>query len=407
MNADWETVTTCSGCNTNNLEIIWDFKKVPLAGYFPIKGSENLKNLIPMTLIQCSNCMLVQINPNVSDNLLFEDYRYISSVGMQRHFNEFADWFVSSFAPMVNCEILEIGCNDGPLLESLTQHGFNPIGIDPASNIVKLATAKSLNVVNDFFSLESAKKYSFESKFDYVISCNSFAHISKIGEIAAAVSFVLKENGRFIVEVQSFNELVKSLAFDFVYHEHKFYYTLNSIENLLENFGLHLVDVELISSHGGSYRLTFSNSTVIKSDRLNLEIERESASNVLNVEDVRLQVQKFMENIDYLGEELQTLKDSGLKIIGFGASGRANMQLSYLGEKASLIDYVVDESRERIGRNLAFSGVGIKDYADLKGDEYDVCVILAWNFADQIMGKMQHPGKIFIIPFPEFKLIRT
>ena len=407
MNADWETVTTCSGCNTNNLEIIWDFKKVPLAGYFPIKGSENLKNLIPMTLIQCSNCMLVQINPNVSDNLLFEDYRYISSVGMQRHFNEFADWFVSSFAPMVNCEILEIGCNDGPLLESLTQHGFNPIGIDPASNIVKLATAKSLNVVSDFFSLESAKKYSFESKFDYVISCNSFAHISKIGEIAAAVSFVLKENGRFIVEVQSFNELVKSLAFDFVYHEHKFYYTLNSIKNLLENFGLHLVDVELISSHGGSYRLTFSNSTVIKSDRLNLEIERESASNVLNVEDVRLQVQKFMENIDYLGEELQTLKDSGLKIIGFGASGRANMQLSYLGEKASLIDYVVDESRERIGRNLAFSGVGIKDYADLKGDEYDVCVILAWNFADQIMGKMQHPGKIFIIPFPEFKLIRT
>ena len=407
MNADWETVTTCSGCNTNNLEIIWDFKKVPLAGYFPIKGSENLKNLIPMTLIQCSNCMLVQINPNVSDNLLFEDYRYISSVGMQRHFNEFADWFVSSFAPMVNCEILEIGCNDGPLLESLTQHGFNPIGIDPASNIVKLAIAKSLNVVNDFFSLESAEKYSFESKFDYVISCNSFAHISKIGEIAAAVSFVLKENGRFIVEVQSFNELVKSLAFDFVYHEHKFYYTLNSIENLLENFGLHLVDVELISSHGGSYRLTFSNSTVIKSDRLNLEIERESASNVLNVEDVRLQVQKFMENIDYLGEELQTLKDSGLKIIGFGASGRANMQLSYLGEKASLIDYVVDESRERIGRNLAFSGVGIKDYADLKGDEYDVCVILAWNFADQIMEKMQHPGKIFIIPFPEFKVIRT
>ena len=407
MNADWETVTTCSGCNTNNLEIIWDFKKVPLAGYFPIKGSENLKNLIPMTLIQCSNCMLVQINPNVSDNLLFEDYRYISSVGMQRHFNEFADWFVSSFAPMVNCEILEIGCNDGPLLESLTQHGFNPIGIDPASNIVKLATAKSLNVVSDFFSLESAKKYSFESKFDYVISCNSFAHISKIGEIAAAVSFVLKENGRFIVEVQSFNELVKSLAFDFVYHEHKFYYTLNSIENLLENFGLHLADVELISSHGGSYRLTFSNSTVIKSDRLNLEIERESASNVLNVEDVRLQVQKFMENIDYLGEELQTLKDSGLKIIGFGASGRANMQLSYLGEKASLIDYVVDESRERIGRNLAFTGIAIRDYADLKVDDYDVCVILAWNFANQIMVKMEHPGKIFIIPFPEFKIIRT
>ena len=407
MDTHWEELTRCSACGATSLEIIWDFKNVPLAGYFPVRGTENFKNLIPMTLIQCSNCMLVQINPNVSDHLLFEDYRYISSVGMQRHFNEFADWFVSSFAPIVNCEILEIGCNDGPLLEALTKRGFNPLGIDPASNIVKLATAKGLNVVNDFFSLESAEKHSFESKFDYVISCNSFAHISKIGEIAAAVSFVLKENGTFIVEVQSFYELVKSLAFDFVYHEHKFYYTLGSIENLLENFGLHLVDVELISSHGGSYRLTFSKSTLIKSDRLNSEIAKESESNVLNVEDVKLKVQKFMENIDYLGKELQTFKDSSCKIIGFGASGRANMQLNYLGKKAKLIDYVIDESKERIGRNLAFSGVPIKDYADLKGNDYDVCVILAWNFADQIMGKMQHPGKIFIIPFPEFRVIRT
>ena len=407
MNADWEKVTRCSGCNTNNLEIIWDFKKVPLAGYFPVKGAEDLRNLIPMELTQCSNCLLVQIDPNVSDVLLFEDYRYISSVGMQRHFNEFAEWFMASFSPKNECDILEIGCNDGPLLQSLTKFGFSPMGIDPASNIVELAKDKGLQVVNDFFSLDSVTKYGFESKFDYIISCNSFAHISKIREIAKAVSFALKENGKFIVEVQSFYALVNSLAFDFVYHEHKFYYTLSSIENLLNNYELNLIDVQIIGSHGGSYRLTFSNSIKTKSERLKSEMDKESASNILNVEAIKLKVKMFMGNIEHLGKELEELKDSGLKIIGFGASGRANMQLSYLGEKASLIDYVVDESKERIGRNLAFSGVGIKNYADLKGDEYDVCVILAWNFADHIMEKMQHPGKIFIIPFPEFKIIRT
>ena len=201
--------------------------------------------------------------------------------------------------------------------------------------------------------------------------------------------------------------MVNSLAFDFVYHEHKFYYTLVSIENLLYNSGLYLIDVETIGSHGGSYRLTFSNSIKIKSDRLIYEMEKESASKISSVEDVRLKVEMFMNNIEHLGNELEELKDSNLKIIGFGASGRANMQLSYLGEKANLIDYVVDESKERIGRNLAFSGVPIKDYEDLKVDDYDVCVILAWNFADQIMEKMQHTGKIFIIPLPEFKVIRT
>ena len=407
MSADWQKITKCASCTSNDLEIIWNFKNVPLAGYFPIKGSENSRNLIPMMLTQCSHCLLVQIDPNVSDVLLFEDYRYISSVGMQRHFNEFAEWFATSFSPKKECTILEIGCNDGPLLQSLTKLGFSPIGIDPALNIVKLAKDKGLQVVNDYFSLASVKNYGFESKFDYIISCNSFAHISKIGEIAEAVSFALKENGRFIVEVQSFYALVNSLAFDFVYHEHKFYYTLVSIENLLNNHGLYLIDVETIGSHGGSYRLTFSNSIKIKSDRLISEIVKESASKISSVDDVKLKVEMFMKNIEHLGKELEELKDSNLKIIGFGASGRANMQLSYLGEKANLIDYVVDQSKERIGRNLAFSGVPIKDYEDLKADDYDVCVILAWNFADQIMGKMQHPGKIFIIPLPEFKVIRT
>jgi len=407
MMIDWEQVSECAGCGSTGLEVIWDFKNVPLAGYFPVEGTENLKNLIPMKLIQCSNCMLVQINPNVSDNLLFEDYRYISSVGMQRHFNEFAEWFAASFSPKKECAILEIGCNDGPLLQSLTKFGFSPVGIDPASNIVKLAKDKGLQVVNDFFSSDSVEKYGFESKFDYIIACNSFAHISKISEIAEAVSFALKENGRFIVEVQSFYALVNSFAFDFVYHEHKFYYTLRSVESLLNNYGLYLIDVETIESHGGSYRLTFSNSIKIKSDRLILEMKKESGSKISSIEDVKLKIKMFMNNIEHLGKELAELKDSNLKIIGFGASGRANMQLSYLGEKASLIDYVVDESKERIGRNLAFSGVPIKDYEDLKDDDYDVCVILAWNFADQIMGKMQHLGKIFIIPFPEFKAIRT
>jgi hypothetical protein len=251
------------------------------------------------------------------------------------------------------------------------------------------------------------KNYAFESKFDYIISCNSFAHISKIGEIAEAVSFALKKNGRFIVEVQSFCALVNSLAFDFVYHEHKFYYTLRSIENLLNNYGLYLIDVETIESHGGSYRLIFSNSKKLKSDRLILEMKKESESKILSIEDVKLKIKMFMNNIEHLGKELEELKDSNLKIIGFGASGRANMQLSYLGEKANLIDYVVDESKERIGRNLAFTGIAIKDYADLQVEDYDVCVILAWNFANQIMAKMEHPGKIFIIPFPEFKVIRT
>lgn len=160
-------IEICSSCYSQNLYLVHDFGLVPIAGYFPAPG-EHLTPRAAMKLLKCSRCSLIQVSPDISDQELFTDYRYISSVGMQDHFNELTNWFMSRFKPNPNSTILEIGCNDGPLLEALQSKGLQPIGIDPATNIVEIARQKGLTVINDFFNLDAIEKYDAINNLEYI-----------------------------------------------------------------------------------------------------------------------------------------------------------------------------------------------------------------------------------------------
>jgi SAM-dependent methyltransferase len=386
------------------LEVVYDFGVVPLAGYFPRKGEEDPRYLAPMQLLLCDNCLLAQITPDVADEILFSDYRYISSVGMQEHFNGFAEWFTLELNPSKTLQILEIGCNDGPLLRALSESGFNPVGIDPATNIVKMAQAKGFEVINDFFNESILDKYNLRNSQDVVISCNSFAHISDISGIAKAVSESLKYDGIFIVEVQSLPELIKNKSFDFIYHEHKYYYSIKSIEYLLKQYGLSLIDGMKINTHGGSYRLVFSKNLHDKSGRIK-EIQKEESKEAITKEALISGIETFMRQIELTGTFLRECKGEGKRVVGFGASGRANMLLCYLQEDASIIEGIFDESVERIGRNMGFTNIPIVAFTGVAKDKYDAMIILAWNYATTVLPKLPVFRVPIVIPLPVYKKV--
>ncbi len=400
----YKYITACGSCQSSKLEAVYDFGIVPLAGYFPRKGEEDSRYLAPMQLLMCANCLLVQITPDVADEILFSDYRYISSVGMQEHFNGFAEWFTLELNPSKTLQILEIGCNDGPLLRALFESGFNPVGIDPATNIVKIAQAEGFEVINDFFSESILDKYNLRNSQDVVISCNSFAHISSISGIAKAVSESLKPNGIFIVEVQSLLELINNNSFDFIYHEHKYYYSIRSIEYLLKKYGLSLIDGMKIDTHGGSYRLIFSKNSHDKSRRIK-ELEREECPEAITKEALISGIETFMRQIELTGAFLRKCKDENKRVVGFGASGRANMLLCYLKEGASTIEVIFDESAERIGRNMGFTSIPIAPFADMANEQYDAVIILAWNYATTVLSKLPANRVPIVIPLPVYQQV--
>jgi len=396
-------VNNCQACGDENLILVHDFGKVALAGYFPKAGETKLP-FLGMQLLFCNNCYLYQVNPNIDDNFLFADYRYVSSISMNEHFVNFANWWVKTEKPNTNSKILEIGCNDGPLLHALGELGFKPIGIDPAKNIIRNSKYKEITVIEDFFNPSSIEKYKELQELDYIFSSNSFAHISNINEIARMVSIALNKNGKFVLEVQSFTELVKNNAFDFIYHEHKYYFTILSLENLFTKYGLYLVDGLMTPSHGGSYRLVFSKTKSKINSRLDKLIKEERTVD-LSILGICSAIKRFESEINKTKLFLEQLSPRNRKIIAFGASGRANMILSALGQYRDYIDFVLDESPERIGRKMAQFDICIKSFSEFDPNATEYLLVLAWNYSNTIINKWKNSNTKFIIPLPKFDLI--
>jgi methylation protein EvaC len=402
---EFRDLTSCGACQSMNLELTHDFGIVPLAGYFP-KPEDSQIDLIPMKLLFCKECTLHQISPNISDEYLFKDYRYISSIGMQKHFDKLANWFIETYNPNKSAKILEFGCNDGPLLSALTNRGFSPVGVDPASNIVHRASKKGLQVINDFFSLGAVRRYKQLQDLEYIFSSNSFAHISEISSIAEAVSVALAPNGKFIVEVQSLVALLETSAFDFVYHEHKYYYTLESITRLMMRFNLYLEVASLIPTHGGSYRLVFGKSQTVQGlDTRKLISQEESF--LINSNNIHSAILKYEAELEKLDSLIETLHAEGNRILAFGASGRANMLLGKLPRSRALIEKVIDESPERFGRLMAQNQNPIESLSGIDFTEYTTIVLLAWNYSDAIIKKLENTDLDYLIPLPQLKRIAS
>ena len=399
----YSEINCCSACGSNSLRLIYDFGECPLAGYFPEPDKASLDNLISMKLIFCAACELVQITPNVDDDFLFSNYRYISSVGMTDHFESLVLWLIENQYINGDSRILEIGSNDGTLLSQLKKQGFNACGVDPAANINDIARSKGLNVITGFFSMKTLDDLNLRNKFNLIISCNSFAHISEIKNVAQGVSSALTDDGLFVVEVQSLAALVDKKAFDFIYHEHKFYYSVKSLNNLMESVGLHMIGGCLIDTHGGSIRIVFSKIKNNVSASLSKVLDSEGQDK-LAPKKIKLAISDFMLQVSAVKEVLIAEKIAGRNLIGFGASGRGNMLLHHL-KIEDLIDVVYDESELRIGQQMAFSNIKVARFSELLAESYSSCLVLAWNYSDSIIAKWPHKEKKLIIPFPKINSV--
>ena len=392
---------SCESCGHTEFDVIFDFGEVPLAGSFPKEPDAKI-NSYPLKIIKCKHCGLVQTNVLIPPKTLFKDYRYISSVGMQNHFNSFADWLVRTQKITPNSKVLEFGCNDGPLLDALKYRGIhNTIGVDPATNIVELGRKKSLDIIDDFFDYNFAKDRGWDNKFDLILASNTFAHIQDINSVIKGVHYSLKPKGKFIFEVQYLVDLVDKFQFDFMYHEHLFYYTVTSLKPLLSKYGLKIIDVESIPIHSGSIRVVTTKDTS--------ESKKEVVDGFIEIEKDYKDLSKFSNKIaialNDLGAQLGYIKEMNKTVAGYGASGRANVVTSTKDWDTNDLMYIVDESPERYDRFTSNGKIPIFNPEILEVHPPDYILILAWNFADMIIEKTKHLGIPYIIPFPEVKYI--
>jgi len=382
----------CASCQGRTVEVM-NFGRVALAGAFLKPDAFDSEKRHALTLRFCEQCFLVQVGEQVPAEILFEHYFYFSSATetMRTHFQLMARDLVERFKPE---SVLEIGCNDGILLRPLQKLGVRRLlGVDPAKNV----TPRDLPIINGYWGTEFAKAALGGDRFDLIVANNVFAHIADINDACAAVARTLAPGGSFVFEVNRLDDMVLGLAYDWVYHEHLYYYSLIALDTLLARHGLEVWDLKPIGTHAGSRRYYASAKGTHAVARA---VHDQRAQELWAGLDKPARYLQFAQAAQAHSADLKALLAGYGKVAGYGACGRTNTLLQYAGLGAQDIAYIVDDAPAKHGFFTPGTHIEISPAERLVTEPPECVVVFAWSFLAEIQPKLRGFGGEIVIPLP-------
>jgi len=394
----------CFLCDSSDLTYFPNISKSCLANNLETKSRNNSQHAeYDLGLAVCNDCEHVQLSHLVDCKLLFDNYAYMSSVSLsfRDHFQEYAQT-LNSLSDDSDRTILDIGCNDGYLLDCMKQLGWKTFGVDPAINLIPIVIENGHIAHHGYFTAATSRLLIAKSQFDVITANNVFAHSADLAEFATAAKDLLKPNGTFVIEVQYLLDLIGSNLFDMIYHEHTSYHHITPLVKFFLAHGLSITQVTRVSTHGGSLRI-FCKSTenVTPADfdgSVSVYLEAESK---FFPSGVRPRVSSFLHELRQSFNEIESfllrLKELNYRIIGYSAPAKATTILSCIDYQfRDMIDFVVDDSPIKQGKYIPGTNLEIVELANLSnifdsskisGQKYAI-IIFAWNIAHQLYDRI-------------------
>jgi len=407
-------MSTCRMCRSNKLYRFLDLGFTPPADQFRRKDQmKEPEVLYPLEVFICDNCGLAQLTHVVSPEILYRnDYPYESSTTKTGHIHweSFAKYVVEKFALCKDDLVVDIGSNVGVLLEAFKHNGVTVQGVDPAANIVLLAQKRGIDTICDFFNSETADKIMAEKgKASIITGTNVFAHIDDLNSLMNNIKKLLKKGGVFIFEAPYFVNLIKKIEYDTIYHEHLSYFSVKPLISFFAQHGMEIFDIQLVDIHGGSFRVYISEKgNYPVNDIVAHLLNEENSMQLYN----HATLDRFSEDVRKNREELtwliHSLKRKGKSIVGVSAPAKGMTLLNYCRIGNNWLDAVSEKSTLKIGRFTPGTHIPVVSDEYLLENQPDYALLLAWNFAEEIMKNLEQyrkRGGQFIIPIPMPKIV--
>ena len=407
--SDFKHIDRCVCCDSDNINLLLDLNKQPLANSYHDNSKELEK--YPLGVNLCQDCYHIQLTDVVDPDLLFRDYLYVSGTTktLRDNFKWFADFVLEYTAncrwnwpnPRIN-SVLDVACNDGSQLDCFkSKQAIETFGIDPAENLYELSS-KNHDVICDYFDSDL-----YDRTFDVVIAQNVLAHNSNPKKFLDDCERIMHDNSFLFIQTSQ-SDMIRNNQFDTIYHEHISFFNINSFNELVKRTGLHLVDVIKTPVHGTSYLFILHKHPMNKYKVQNLiDVEREQGLlSIKTYEDYRNRVLEIVDTFKLLVEGSGDFED--YKVVGYGAAAKGMTLLNFAQVD---LDVIIDDNPLKQGlltpgRNIKISSVDtLKQY---KESDKILFVPLAWNFYKEIRERIKNvrdnKNDMFLKYFPRVKL---